>query len=209
MQSESIYSYCEDLSTPHSRLLADLYRESHLKTMQPRMVSGPVQGRLLSLISKLIRPKNILEIGTFTGYATLCLAEGLASDGRIITIEVNPELAFISDKYFELSDYSSQIVPMVGDAKEIIPALDEAFDLVFIDAKKQDYIAYYDLIIEKVNSGGLILADNVLWNGKVLQEKHDKTTASIHAFNQKMLADDRVENIIIPIRDGINAIRKN
>lgn len=209
MQSESIYSYCEDLSTPHSRLLADLYRESHLKTMQPRMVSGPVQGRLLSLISKLIRPKNILEIGTFTGYATLCLAEGLASDGRIITIEVNPELAFISDKYFELSDYSSQIVPMVGDAKEIILDLDDAFDLVFIDAKKQDYIAYYDLIIEKVNSGGLILADNVLWNGKVLQEKHDKTTASIHAFNQKMLADDRVENIIIPIRDGINAIRKN
>lgn len=208
LDNEEIYNYCEKTTDPHSSLLADLYRESNLKTLNPNMVSGPLQGRLLSLISKMISPDLIVEIGTFTGYATLCLAEGLTEEGKIKTIEINEELKFISEKYFALSEYNDKIVPLYGDAKEVIKELEGGIDLVFIDAKKRDYPIYYDLILDKVKKGGFILADNVLWKGKVLQEKKDKTTQVIHDFNFQVLNDDRVENMMLPLRDGINIIRK-
>lgn len=208
MTDENIYEYISSLSSPQGSLLEALYRESHLKTMAPRMVSGPIQGRVLSMIANIVSPQRILEIGTFTGYATLCLAEGLADGGKIDTIDINQELRFISEKYFELSDYRAAIYPHYGDAKEVIPSLNEIYDLVFIDAKKRDYPIYYDLVIDKLRTGGIILADNVLWDGKVLLESPDKTTEAIQHFNQKIKSDPRVENVILPIRDGINMIRK-
>lgn len=207
IDNDKLYDYCIEHSDAHSDLLQKLFRETSIKTLQPRMISGPLQGRLLSFIAKLYAPKNILEIGTFTGYSALCLAEGLQKDGKLITIDINKELAYISEKYFELSPYKNLIQPMYGDAKEILPSLDEVFDMVFIDAKKRDYPVYYDLIIDKMKSGGIILADNILWSGKVLDEKKDKTTQVIHDFNVKLKNDDRVENFILPFRDGINVLR--
>lgn len=207
-QTQELYEYCERHSSSHDLLLADLYRETYLKVLKPRMASGPLQGRVLSFISKLKQPKQILEIGTFTGYATLCLAEGLPVDGKITTIEVNPELAYISNKYFQKSSWSSQIDPMIGDAKSILLDYDKPIDLVFIDAKKQDYLTYFDLVVDKVASGGLILADNILWDGKVLDYSPDKTTRAIQDFNSFIALDERVSNFILPLRDGINVIIK-
>lgn len=203
-----LYDYCVEHSVDTDQLLYELDRETHLKTLNPRMSSGPMQGKILSLISHLVRPKRILEIGTFTGYSTLHLVRGLENEGKLITIEINPELSYISNKYFKLSPHGHLINPMVGNALEIIPTLDESFDLIFMDAAKKDYPAYYELVLPKMPSGGLILADNVLWSGQIIAAKKDKNAKALDAFNKMVKADDRVENIILPLRDGINVIRK-
>jgi len=209
VSSQDLYSYCEQQSQQQSDLLAELYRETHLKTLKPRMASGPLQGRLLSFISKLQQPRHIVEIGTFTGYATLCLAEGLVEGGHITTIEVNPELSHISNKYFTKSQWAGQITAVVGDALTEIDNLQSGIDLVFIDAKKRDYQQYYDLLLPKVKAGGIILADNILWDGKVLDAKPDRTTKAIIDFNSYVQADARVTNMILPLRDGVNIIMKS
>ncbi len=198
-------AYAGDHTTPESALLAKINRETHLEVLQPRMLSGHIQGRFLSLISKLNKPKTILEIGTYTGYSALCLAEGLQNDGKIITIDINEELAPKIQGYFDESPWGEQILLKIGDATNIIPDLDEKFDLVFIDADKENYCAYFDLVIDKMNPGGLIMADNVLWSGKVIEEvkPNDTSTKALIAYNKKIHSDTRVENILVPIRDGI------
>ena len=207
---EKIDQYANDLTTPDSELLQSLERETHLKVLSPRMLSGHLQGRVLSLISHLMRPKYILEIGTYTGYSAICLAEGLHPDGRLITIDRNDELETILSKYLLKSPKANQIDLRIGYAAEIIPTLPDGIDLVFIDADKPNYATYYDLVIDKMNSGGLILADNVLWSGKIVEEikPNDKSTRALHEFNLKVHHDSREENVLIPIRDGILAIRK-
>jgi len=205
---KALHTYCAQHATPPSDVLYQLERETHLKTLAPQMLSGPLQGRLLSFLSKLLRPKRILEIGTFTGYAAICMAEGLPDDGRLHTIEVNPELEYLIRKYIKKAGLEDRITAHIGDATQIIPKLNEQFDLVFIDAGKRDYEQHYDLVIEKVNPGGLILADNVLWSGKVVQSEYDADTQKIDAFNKKVLADKRVENLTLPIRDGLLLARK-
>ncbi len=209
--SEALSSYCESQSEKESELLKELNRETHLKVMSPRMLSGHLQGRFLSLMSKLKQPKNILEIGTYTGYSALCLAEGLQADGQLITIDPNEETNLVASRYFSKSEFSHKIRLMQGDALQIIPQLSVMFDIVFIDADKRNYPHYFDLIIEKVNKGGLIIADNVLWNGKVLNEenKMDSDTKIIHDFNKKTNADDRVINLLLPVRDGLMIMLKN
>jgi caffeoyl-CoA O-methyltransferase len=204
----SISHYAEVHTTPESDLLKTLNRETHLKTLQPRMLSGHLQGRLLSFISKSQRPRRILEIGTFTGYATLCLAEGLTDDGILYTIEANDELKPMIEKYFHQAPQAHQLRLIIGNALEIIPTLDELFDIVFIDAGKRDYPAYFDLVIHKVVSGGIIIADNILWSGKVTLDNKDIDTQIIDAFNKKMRADTRLECILLPIRDGLMMMRK-
>jgi caffeoyl-CoA O-methyltransferase len=200
---KKIDDYCEAHTTPDSEILHTLVRDTHLKTLAPRMLSGHLQGRFLSLISKLMRPKRVLEIGTFTGYSALCFTEGLADDGLLYALEANDELAYLIEKYIEKSGFQEKVVLKIGNALEIIPTLDETFDLVFIDAGKRDYPAYYDLVIDKVRSGGLIMADNILWSGKVVEEKKDLDTQILDSFNKKILNDPRVENVLLPLRDGI------
>jgi len=200
--------YCEAHTTPHTALLQELERETHLKTLAPQMMSGHLQGQLLSLLSKLVQPKIALEIGTFTGYAALCIAQGLPKEGKLYTIEVKEELEYIIRKYIERSGVAEKIELLMGDAAQIVPTLASPFDLVFLDAGKRFYEQHYDLVIDKVRTGGLIIADNVLWSGKVTLKEHDKDTQIIHAFNKKVLHDERVENVLLPIRDGINVIRK-
>lgn len=200
---KKIDDYCEAHTSPDSDILHALVRDTHLKTLAPRMLSGHLQGRFLSLISKLMRPKRVLEIGTFTGYSALCFTEGLADDGILYALEANDELAYLIEKYVEKSGFQGKIVLKIGNALEIIPTLDETFDLVFIDAGKRDYPAYYDLVIDKVRSGGLIMADNILWSGKVAEEKKDLDTQILDGFNKKILNDPRVENVLLPLRDGI------
>lgn len=209
--SKELIPYLERHSTPMSDLLNQLERETHQKTTQPHMLSGSYQGRLLSLISKMLNPTSILEIGTFTGYATLCLAEGLRKNGKIITIDRNEELAYLPKKYFDASPFSNQIDFQLGNALELLDEISEkSFDLVFIDADKKNYLAYYEKIIGKMSSGGVILADNVLWYGKVLEEviENDTETQILKEFNEKVANDERVEVVILPIRDGISLIRK-
>jgi len=196
------------MSTSRSDSLNRLERETNLKTLAPQMISGQLQGMFFEMLSKLIQPDMILEIGTFTGYATLSLAAGLSANGKIITIEANKELKYLSDKYFSESPYTDKIEAIVGDALDIIPNLSHQFDLVYIDANKKVNLDFFQLVIPKVKSGGLILVDNVLWSGKVVGEKKDKDTQIIHDFNQAILNDDRVENLVLPIRDGITMIRK-
>ena len=203
-----LQNYSELHTTEESALLKKINRDTHSMVMKPRMLSGHMQGRFLSLISKMIKPKTILEIGTYTGYSALCLAEGLTYDGTIITIDVNEELENRVRGYFNESAYKNQIDFKIGNAKQIIPELPGPFDLVFIDADKANYAAYYDLVIDKIQSGGFILADNVLWSGKVIDAKPDKDTLTILAFNDKVHNDARVENVLLPIRDGITLIRK-
>ncbi len=203
-----LQNYSEQHTTEESALLKKINRDTHSLVMKSRMLSGHMQGRFLSLISKMIKPKTILEIGTYTGYSALCLAEGLSSDGTIITIDVNEELENRVRGYFNASDYKNQIDFKIGNARQIIPHLPGPFDLVFIDADKASYAAYYDLVIDKIPSGGFILADNVLWSGKVIDAKPDKDTLTILAFNDKVHNDARVENVLLPIRDGITLIRK-
>ncbi len=205
---KKIADYAEAHTEAESDLLQSLVRETHLKTLAPRMLSGHLQGRFLSLITKLMQPKRILEIGTFTGYSALCMAEGLAEDGILTTIEANDELAVLIEKYVEKGDFVGKIQPIFGNALEIIPTLTDVFDLVFIDAGKRDYPAYYDLVLPKVKSGGLIIADNILWSGKVVDEKKDIDTRIIDDFNKKIVADNRVECLLLPIRDGLMMARK-
>ncbi|NLN33141.1 MAG: methyltransferase domain-containing protein [Flavobacteriaceae bacterium] len=208
--SQELENYLAQHSTAETDLLKKLEKETFQKTTQPQMLSGGYQGRLLSLISKLIRPNRILEIGTFTGYATLCLAEGLTPKGKIITIDRNEELMYLPKKYFAESEYAQQIEFRIGNALDVLDELNEKFDLVFIDADKSNYINYYEKVLGKMNPGGVILADNVLWYGKVLQETkaNDKDTKILKEFNELTSKDPRVESIILPVRDGISLIRK-
>ena len=208
---DNIFNYSISKSEKESKLLNDLYRETYLKVLNPKMISGHYQGRILSLISKIISPRKILEIGTYTGYSAICLCEGMDKDGVLHTIDNNKELVEIQNKYFKKANLKDKIVQHSGDAKNIIPSIDEEFDIVFIDADKESYPEYYDLIINKVRSGGIIIADNILWSGKILEKikKDDQATKSIIEFNNKIIKDDRVKNIILPIRDGLNIVRKN
>ncbi|MDH4473847.1 MAG: class I SAM-dependent methyltransferase [Fluviicola sp.] len=200
---------CKHTST-ENELLANLNRETHLKVMQPRMLSGHFQGRVLSMLSHMIRPERILEIGTYTGYSALCLAEGLTENGKLITIDVNAQLEAFVRSQFEKSELGSKIDFRIANAIELIPQLDEQFDIVFIDADKMNYINYYHLVFDKVKKGGYILADNVLWSGKVTgdYEKLDKETRLLMDFNQLIQEDERVENVLLPIRDGVMIARK-
>lgn len=199
-----LLQYCE----PESELLQRINRETNLKVLMPRMLSGHYQGRVLSMLSKLVNPKRILEVGTFTGYATLCLAEGLQPDGKLFTLDINVELEDMVRRNFADSAYEKQIVYLLGDAMKNIPQLDEVFDLVFIDADKKSNGSYYDLVIDKVRPGGLIIVDNVLWSGKVISNQQDKDTKNIITFNDKIAKDPQVEKLILPVRDGLFVIRK-
>lgn len=207
---ERLNAYAGLHTSPESDLLNDLNRQTHLKILQPRMLSGHIQGRLLSMFSHMIQPKSILEIGTYTGYSALCMAEGLHKDGKLITIDVNEELAPFTKSYFDKSDYANQIDFRIGNAMEIIPTLNETIDLVFIDADKENYSNYFDLVIDKVRKGGFIIADNVLWSGKVIEpiKPNDKDTLALVEFNKKIHNDPRVENVLAPVRDGLMIIRK-
>lgn len=208
--NDHLQHYLDCHTEEESSLLKSITRDTHLNVMLPRMLSGHYQGRALSMISKLKSPKTILEIGTYTGYSALCLAEGLQHDGVLISIDINEELESKILSHWAGSDYANKMQLKIGNALDIIPVLTvKEFDLVFIDADKKNYQAYYDLIIDRVPSGGLILADNVLWSGKVLDEKQtDKDTLNMKAFNDYIAEDNRVEKIILPIRDGVFVIRK-
>ncbi|MFN4147382.1 MAG: O-methyltransferase [Runella sp.] len=208
---DAIEQYVLAHTTAEGRLLAQLQRDTHAKILQPRMLSGHIQGRFLALLSRLMRPSRILEIGTYTGYSALCLAEGLPPDGRLITIDVNEELEDFTSSYFQQSPFASQIDYRIGHAAEIIPTLSDTFDLVFIDADKRNYALYYDLIFDQVRSGGLIIADNVLWSGKVIQTNTppDKDTQALLDFNQKIYLDDRVSQLLLPLRDGLMIAQKH
>lgn len=205
-----IFNYSLSKSSKEPKILNDLNRETHLKILNPRMLSGHYQGRILSLVSKIIKPKTVLEIGTYTGYSTICLSEGLDKNGNIHTIDHNEELLVIQNKYFKKAGISEKVKQYTGDAIKIIKKLNLDFDLVFIDADKENYPLYFDSIIEKVKPGGVIIADNILWSGKILEkvEEEDYATKSIIEFNDKVKNDDRVETIILPIRDGLSLIRK-
>lgn len=207
---EKLDNYVVEHSEQEPELLQQLTRETYQKILQPIMLSGPYQGRVLSMISKLVNPKSILELGTFTGYATLCLAEGLQKDGVIHTIDINEELHDFQRKYFDKSDYGSRIIQHIGSALDIIPGLDTTFDLVFIDADKPNYSNYFHLIIDKLNSGGIILSDNVLWHGKVVEELNEKdvSTKAVLDYNTLLKEDERIETVILPIRDGLTISRK-
>ena len=207
--SEELENYAAQHTENEPLLLQELNKRTHLNVLQPRMISGHFQGRFLSLLSKMVQPRTILEIGTYTGYATLCLAEGLHPEGVLHTIDIKEELTDLQREFFDRSGYGNQIVQHLGKAADIIPSLDTTFDLVFIDADKQNYAHYFDLVIEKMNRGGIILSDNVLWSGKVVEEvKHnDKHTQALMAYNQKIKDDPRVETVLLPIRDGITLSR--
>ena len=207
--SEELENYAAQHTEDEPLLLQELNKRTHLNVLQPRMISGHFQGRFLSLLSKMVQPRTILEIGTYTVYATLCLAEGLHPEGVLHTIDIKEELTDLQREFFDRSGYGSQIVQHLGKAADIIPSLDTTFDLVFIDADKQNYAHYFDLVIEKMNRGGIILSDNVLWSGKVVEEvKHnDKHTQALMAYNQKIKDDPRVETVLLPIRDGITLSR--
>ncbi|HCB47665.1 MAG TPA: methyltransferase [Algoriphagus sp.] len=206
-----LLAYCESHTSEEDPLLKKIVRETQAKVLMPRMISGHLQGKILELFVKMLRPKTILEIGTYTGYSGICMARGLAEGGKLITLDINDELETMVRGFFEESGLASQIDYRLGNALDIIPSLEGPFDLVFIDADKFNYSNYYDLVIDKMPSGGIILADNVLWSGKVLPEgrkKLDKDTEAILEFNRKVHQDSRVENSILPIRDGILMARK-
>lgn len=197
-------------TSPEDEVLYQLNRATHLKVMQPRMLSGHFQGRVLSMLSKMIRPNRILEIGTYTGYSALCLAEGLTENGKLITIDVNGQLERLVREFWSKSPLNAKIEWIIAPALEVIPTFTESFDLIFIDADKQNYINYYNLVINHLSPGGYIIADNVLWSGKVIQKegKIDKDTALLQEFNQLIHNDSRVENVLLPIRDGLMVVRK-
>jgi caffeoyl-CoA O-methyltransferase len=207
---EALDQYIKDHSSPESDLLSKLNRETWLKIMTPRMLSGHVQGRILSMLTHMIQPKYVLEIGTYTGYSALCFAEGLQEGGKIVTIDRNEELRPILDKYLLSSQYKNQIDLRIGNALDIIPTLEDGIDMVFIDADKPNYSSYFDLVIDKVRKGGYILADNVLWSGRVVNpdQQKDKSTKAILEFNKKVHEDPRVENVLLSDRDGIMVMRK-
>ena len=205
---ERVNSYLEETCDEENSLLKKINRETYLRETMPHMMSGHYQGRALSMISKMVSPKRILEIGTFTGYATLCLAEGLQSDGELHTIDINEEQEERVSAYFEASPFANQIHYHIGDAYTIIPTLQGEFDLVFIDADKKRNLAYYDMMIDRVPSGGIIMVDNVLWKGKVFDEKPDSQTQQVLLLNKTLAEDSRVEKLILPIRDGLFVLRK-
>jgi len=207
--SPVLEQYIVDSSEDEPKILQELTRETHLKVIQPRMLTGHFQGRVLSMLSKIINPKNILEIGTYTGYSAICLAEGLQKDGQLHTIDVNEELQEIQHKYFDKSGFGNQIITHSGDALEIIPNLNITFDLVFIDAEKRSYPEYFEAVLQKTKSGSIILSDNVLWSGKVVEPLNPKDAATkvLLDYNKMLKEDPRVETVLLPIRDGITMCR--
>ena len=207
--SQELEDYIEQHSQNEPELLVQLNRETYQKVLQPRMLSGHFQGRVLSMLSKLIRPLNILEIGTYTGYSALCLCEGMRENGVLHTIDIKEELVDFQRKYFDKSVWGNSIHQHLGDALEVIPSLNLKFDLVFIDADKENYIAYFHLILPMMNKGGIILSDNVLWSGKVIEEvkENDLTTKILLEYNQLLKNDPRVETVLLPIRDGLTVSR--
>tara|TARA_R110000868_G_scaffold48817_3_gene158012 strand:+ start:351 stop:995 length:645 start_codon:yes stop_codon:yes gene_type:complete len=209
--NEKIQNYSELHTSPETELLSKINRDTYTDVLTPRMLSGQMQGRILAMISKMVNPQNILEIGTFTGYSAICLAEGLKNDGKLVTIDINEELESRVSEYFEEAGLADAIDYRIGNALDILPQLSDQFQLVFIDADKENYQNYYNLILEKVTSGGFIIADNVLWSGKVLGEhpkKMDKDTQALIDFNAFVQKDERVENVLFPVRDGLMVIRK-
>lgn len=208
--SPELSSYCETYSSEESEVLKKLNRETHLKVVSPRMLSGHLQGRFLSFISKLQKPELIVEIGTYTGYSALCLAEGLTENGKLISIDVNEETSAFAKSFIQQTDYANKIELVIADAKEYINIITDPIDLIFIDADKKNYLSYYHLAIEKLNSGGLIIADNVLWSGKITMPETamDRETLALHSFNKFVQQDIRVENILLPVRDGLMVVRK-
>ncbi len=207
--SDALERYIQDHSEDEPELLQKLTRETHLKVIQPRMITGHFQGRVLSMLSKVINPKYILEIGTYTGYSAICLAEGLQKVGQLHTIDINPELTTMQRSYFDKSGFGPQIIQHTGDALDIIPELDICFDLVFIDAEKVSYDAYFEAALKKTRPGSIILSDNVLWSGKVVEPLNpkDKATKVLQDFNKKLKEDPRVETVLLPIRDGLTFCR--
>ena len=205
---KEIDNYSINHTEKESELLANLNRETWANVMTPRMISGHLQGRALSMFSKMLMPTNIIEIGTYTGYSALCLAEGLKEAGMIHTIDIDEEYTSVADRYFKSSDYSEKIIQHIGNAIDIIPTINTKFQIAFIDADKENYSTYFDLIIDKMEIGGYIIADNVLWSGKVTEKKQDKETEALHKYNKKVLADTRVETVLLPIRDGLMISRK-
>ena len=207
--SPILESYIANSSEDEPDLLQELTRETHLKVIQPRMITGHFQGRVLSMLSKIISPNYILEIGTYTGYSALCLAEGLQKEGELHTIEVNEELHQMQRKYFDKSGFGPQIKQHIGDALDIVPNLNQTFDLVFIDAQKVNYDAYFEAVLQKTKPGSVILSDNVLWSGKVVEplQKSDRATEALLQYNQKLKEDPRVETVLLPIRDGLTLSR--
>ncbi|MBN1597961.1 MAG: class I SAM-dependent methyltransferase [Bacteroidales bacterium] len=205
-----LLDYAELHSSDEDKLLKELSRETHLKALYPRMLSGHLQGKFLEIISRMIRPKNILEIGTFTGYSAICMAKGLDKGGKLTTIEINDEIIHLAEKYIHKAGLEGSVNIIVGDALQIIPGLENLYDLIFIDGEKKDYVEYYEVVIDKVRNGGYVIADNVLWDGKVIKgsDNADKETRGIINFNNHIKNDRRVENVILPIRDGLNLIRK-
>jgi caffeoyl-CoA O-methyltransferase len=206
--SPEIEKYIEAHTTGESDVLQQLNRKTQTDVLMPQMLSGKVQGQFLKFISQMVQPERVLEIGTFTGYAAICLAEGLTENGKLFTIDINEELEAIVKTHVEKAGLQNKIVQIIGNAAQEIQQLDETFDLVFIDADKQNYGLYFDLVIDKVRTGGIILADNVLWSGKIINEQKDKDTQKLAEFNDKVQQDNRVENVIVSIRDGIMMIRK-
>lgn len=204
----SLVRYAEQHTTPEPAYLYELRRETYIKTLAPQMLSGHLQGQLLTMLSLMLQPQYIVEIGTFTGYATICLAAGLSASGKLITIEANRELAHISDRYIGRCPQASQIQQIIGDAKNVIQTLDSGIDMVWIDAGKKDYVYYYEQLIDKVRPGGYILADNVLWDGKVVDDSDDPVTIALQQFNRIVQEDDRVQQVLLPMRDGVTIIRK-
>lgn len=206
---EALQNYITDHSGDEPSYLTELARETHLKVIQPRMITGHYQGRVLSMLSKIIQPKQILEIGTYTGYSALCLAEGLPKNGKLHTIDINEELLDIQRTYFDKSGLGHKIVQHSGNALEIIPTLDIVFDLVFIDAEKKEYLNYFEAVLSKTRTGSIILSDNVLWSGKVIEpiEKNDKATQALLDYNERLKEDPRVTSVLLPIRDGLTVSR--
>ncbi len=207
---KEIEEYVEKLTSPEYSYLNELNRETWEKVLIPRMLSGHIQGRMLSMFSHMIKPKRILEIGTYTGYSALSLAEGLVENGKIFTIDNNEEISGYLKKYGDKSGLKNKVIQLIGDAKSIIPTLDEQWDIVFIDADKENYSNYYDLVFDKVRKGGFIIADNVLWSGKVVEKnkKSDKDTKALIDYSTKIHHDERVENVLMPVRDGLMVARK-
>jgi len=208
--SSEIENYSLSHTSEENDLLKDLNRQTHVQVLQPRMLSGHLQGRILSMFSCMIRPSRVLEIGTYTGYSALCIAEGISENGKIITIDSNKELELFTRTYFSKSKFNNQIEFIVGNALNVIQQLEETWDLVFIDADKENYLNYYELVLKNVRKGGFIIADNVLWSGKVTQEisSNDNETSGIVEFNKKVNEDSRVENVLVPVRDGLMVLRK-
>jgi len=208
---QPITEYSENHTEEENLLLKKIVRETHLKVLMPRMLSGHLQGRVLSMISNMIKPKTILEIGTYTGYSGLCLAEGLQKEGKLITLDINEELEELVQGFFDESEFKDQIEYKIGNALEIIPTLNETFDIVFIDADKINYLNYFHLVFDKVNKGGYIIADNVLWSGKIIPQegkKIDPDTQALLDFNLAVHQDNRVQNVLLPVRDGLMILRK-